>query len=299
MIRHKKRHRPQLHICINCNYKFDNKYELEHHTLLHAEKSFPCAYCEMSFLKRAELARHINTMHQNDAVQKYGIIDRIAAAGKTQPSPYLRRPNNFEGYQSKEMIQRAPASENSSTISQNNNNHSNHTSHRRSAVTKRHRKLWSSVYSVSSSCYSLAKSKYDEYDDEFDDDDDDDEDSYNGNRIVTRTPLPPGPLECFDVFSIDTLGMDEELSCTTKRFTSTDLMTPIRNGGGDIDDGDHLDLPRREKNRTLIALNIDLFDKYIPPYDVLFEKYLTNKKHDERNERNETNEMTPMQTALT
>lgn len=253
----------------------------------------------MSFLKRAELGRHINSFHQSDVIQKYGIIDRITAVGKSQDSPYLRKPNNFNGYKSKELIQHAPSPDDTSAPNHDADNHRN------LPATNKHRKpnsKWS-AYSVSSSCYSRAITpRYgdddDGYDDEEDcvlnDDDTQDPANYNGNGSFIRRPLPPGPLECFDVFSIDALGMNEEPLRTstppvTKLLaaiaTTTDAGEPIRNGNGhDIDDGDQLQLPRRKTNRSLIALHIDLIDKYIPPYDILFEKYLTKRKFDEEHE---------------
>lgn len=256
----------------------------------------------MSFLKRAELGRHINSFHQSDVIQKYGIIDRITAVGKSHDSPYLRKPNNFNGYKSKELIQHAPSPENTTT-----SNHDADNPRKLTTTTNKNQHphtKWS-AYSVSSSCYSRAitpKSRYgdddDGYDDEEDcvpiDDDTQNSTSYIGNGSFTRRPLPPGPLECFDVFSVDALGINEEplqtsTTLTTKLHMPTALTTDtdaaIRNGNGhDIDDGEHLQLPRRKNNRSLIALHIDLFDKYIPPYDELFEKYLSNRKFDKGNE---------------
>lgn len=276
---------------------------MEHHTLLHAEKSFNCAFCEMSFLKRSELGRHINSFHQSDVIQKYGIIDRITAVGKSHDSPYLRKPNNFNGYKSKELIQHAPTTEDTSTPNHDADNHRKLPTSNKDRTP--HTAKWS-AYSVSSSCYSRAitpKSRYGDDDDGYGDEEDcirvedDTQDSTsfnNGNGSFIRRPMPPGPLELFDVFSIDALGMDEEPLRTstpsvakslTPPVSTTNTDEPIRNGNGhDIDDGDHLQLPRRKNNRSLIAFHIDLFDKYIPPYDELFEKYLDNRKFDEEPE---------------
>lgn len=266
---------------------------MEHHTLLHAEKSFNCAYCEMSFLKRAELGRHINGFHQSDVIQKYGIIDRIAAVGKSHDSPYLRKPNNFNGYKSKELIQHAPSPDDKTTP--------NHTIDK----NRKPQSKWS-VYSVSSSCYSHAithNSRHVDNDDGYEDDDNCvliDEDTQdpgncNGNGSILRRSLPPGPLECFNVFSVDSLGMDDALGDETPTLPKllAPLLMPtaqtpnehIQNGNGlDIVDGNQLQLPQRKNNRNLIALPIDFFDKYIPPYDELFEKYLTNRKFNNENE---------------
>lgn len=103
LIRHKKSHRPYLHICINCDYKFDNKYELEHHILSHAEKSYYCQFCYMSFLKRTELEEHTQVKHKTNTTQKKIIFERFTVHEKNNTG--LRKTYKFNGYQSKELIQ--------------------------------------------------------------------------------------------------------------------------------------------------------------------------------------------------
>lgn len=113
LIRHKKSHRPQLHVCINCNSQFDNKYELEHHTLSHAEKSYYCKSCGMSFLKPAELVEHAHTKHKTNMKRKKNIFERRGEGNAHSPKSY-----QFNGYKTKELIQ--PRVSGTSTKNSNN-----------------------------------------------------------------------------------------------------------------------------------------------------------------------------------
>lgn len=318
---------------------------MEHHTLLHAEKSFNCDYCEMSFLKRAELERHINGFHQSDVIQKYGIIDRVTAIGKSQASPYLRKLNDFIGYKSKELIQtpspETKVSNRNALTNQLSSIRFNSRIENRNGASTNPKSNWNvysvgSRYSKSSSgnvpqnqiqqftprkiirrtsddiAYNRnhtelsAHSTYNDYTGSpvpfyvNDSNSSGDDKSTNINRIVAkRSNTPQEPLECFDVFSVQTLGLDEPLTSLSIKLNSlysekmysskTKFSANYKNGidnkcngaavrgGGSGDNNIDLQLPRRKINRSLITLPIILMDKYIPPYDVLFEKYLTNK----------------------
>lgn len=113
LIRHKKSHRPQLHVCINCNSQFDNKYELEHHTLSHAEKSYHCQSCVMSFLRPAELVEHTHTKHKTSTKRKKNVFER-----RGDDNTHSTKSHQFNGYKAKELIQ--PRISRSSTRNINN-----------------------------------------------------------------------------------------------------------------------------------------------------------------------------------
>lgn len=283
LIRHKKHHRPQLHICVSCNYKFDNKYELEHHTLLHAEKSFSCDWCEMSFLKRSELARHVNKCHHNDVVQKYGIIDRVSAVGKTQYSPYARRSDDFKGYKTKELIQKKRTNEDDDFDYEQLMYRPN------GSVSSK----WS-VYSVSSSCYSRTQSIPNGFPrpsiEEPTEVDDNEPEQWNGVSAE-----PSHSLDCFDIFSVDLLGCDESFQALAGQ---DDQAMPIDDDGITVECIDLRPITHTETNRCLISFSIEIIDKYLPPYDELFEKYLPHSNLVHRSDSNESEDDVQMMSSF-
>lgn len=267
-----------MHICVSCNYKFDNKYELEHHTLLHAEKSYNCENCEMSFLKRSELARHSNKCHNNDVIQKYGIIDRKSASGKIQYSPYARRSDNFNGYKTKELIQRKP-SNNDDDIDYEQVQYDPNDS-----ISSK----WS-TYSVSSSCYSRPQSIQNGFSrtsiDDITDVENIDSENLNGfDEQITNS------LDDYDIFSIDILDENETFKVFNETQYNKSMDDGVENGISktmeSIDLGKNIEI---NVNECLISVSIEIIDKYLPPYDELFEKYLSHNNNVHINDSNNIN----------
>lgn len=318
---------------------------MEHHTLLHAEKSYNCNYCDMSFLKRAEREHHVRRAHQHEVVQKNGIIDRKAAAGKSQYSPYVKKGRDFKGYKTKELIQkRNPDTDNDDTESIWTQRM--HTSSPTSSK-------WSAYSMSSSSCYStlknhangLMRSDVEDGDDNEIDETDADETELPSEPVPVTTdqaesietmettravetvdeietddamepienienietseaietvevsatdepndsdePLVDEALDSYDIFSIDFPETD-----SLKRSEIDDYDDDDYNASdgqqNDDDDGVHDEfnneqidneiskklMQRKNINRNIILFSCENIEKFLPPYDEIFEKYL-------------------------
>lgn len=320
MIRHKKRHRPLFHLCISCHYKFEDKYELEHHTLLHTEKSFNCNYCYMSFLKRAEIERHVRREHSNEPlVNKTSAIEIIYGA----PAP--KRLKEFNGYKCKELIQNFSTS----TMSPNNTTSSfnGHIVLRREAEykIKENKRLYQTRlanqwenYSTGSSCSSKSSGRssrnktptklvrestttrypnnnYREIKNKLMNDN-------NQKRINSRIEpefdtrsnassisdgtdsLASYPSLYTSCESLDTIepSIRSEISTPvfdgnqSPSYTNEDSLPESMLTNYSLTDSEmQLDSQSLPENNN-ISPSEDLPDKYIPPYDLLFEKYLTD-----------------------
>lgn len=193
----------------------------------------------MTFLKRVERQDHTFRYHYNEPLRKFNIIERFSVPGKSTVNPYLRKPI-FQGYKSKDMIQIAPLPDPTPPINIGVENQPS-TSGTQTLQPHDKRKV---ARSESSSCYSDTEEEKPQIGDEEDDDiiliDDEnfDPDGYSDNGSFIERPMSPVPLEFYDIFSIDALGMDDRRASRSRR------------------------------------IDIELFDHYFPPYDIIFGKYL-------------------------
>lgn len=208
----------------------------------------------MTFLKRVERANHINRMHHGEVIHRFGIIERFAFPGKSSVNPYLRKSDTFEGYKSKDMIQTAPLPAETPPVnldalyqpSTSGTQKQKPRDSSRAVIVRR---------SSSSS------------------DSDDDKPKPRRGRVPEDTAsepeknktekdganpgagsssgnvsfIDPGPLslEYFDIFSIDTLGMNDRLASRSRQ------------------------------------IDLNLFDNYVPPYDIMFAKLFKKVRKNE------------------
>lgn len=254
LFRHKKSHRKTLQLCILCNQRFEYKFELQIHTQSHAEKSFDCDYCDMTFLKRVERANHINRMHHGEVIHRFGIIERFAFPGKSSINPYLRKSDIFEGYKSKDMIQTAPLPAETPPVnldalyqpSTSGTQKPRNTS--QAAVARR-----SSSSSYSDSDDDKPKPRRGRVPEDTEPEPEKNKKDKDGANPVAASNsgnvsfIDPGPLslEYFDIFSIDTLGMNDRLASRSRQ------------------------------------IDLNLFDNYVPPYDIMFAKLFKKNRKNE------------------
>lgn len=295
----------------------------------------------MSFLKRAELERHINENHDSTVTPKYGIIERLKA-GKSENS-YLKKSTLFSGYKTKELLQspspraaRPPEIVSKLLDATPARNPTDRKSKPRTIMTpadKTSEKCWATC-SIASSCYSkpslrttrsrptrltaVARTsgkgitsriaqitadhrstpsrtagKSTEFDNtgrsmdcdaplssyngytgspiqyycSSDEDNDDSTAEVTHRTDIKRSNTPQEPLEYFDVFSVDTLEESETVSIG-EAYTGKGI------GKGNAGKSSRITRRTQARNARIIPMPSVVIEKYIPPYDILFEKII-------------------------